>query len=150
MNVKKFEKALKAYSEGKFVIVADDHDRENEGDLILAAEKVTPEAIAFMVRHTSGIIVVSLTGERLDALQLPQMVPENTELHKTAFTISVDGLATTTGISASDRTATIKALIDPQTKPSDLRRPGHIFPLKYREGGVLEKSRPYRSCCRPG
>jgi len=141
MDTKRVEEALKAYGEGKFVIVVDDKDRENEGDLIIAAELLTPELIAFMTRHTTGIICVALTAERLDALRLPQMVPENTEIHKTAFTISVDACnGTTTGVSAADRCATIKALIDPATKPEDLRKPGHIFPLRYREGGVLKRA----------
>ncbi|NGX42200.1 MAG: Riboflavin biosynthesis protein RibBA [Chlamydiae bacterium] len=139
--MKNIEKALTDFAEGKFVIVSDDHNRENEGDLIIAAEKITPEAIAFMVRHTTGIVCVPLTPERLAALQLPQMVPENTEMHRTAFSVSVDYChGTTTGVSSVDRAATIKALIDPETKPSDLRRPGHIFPLKYREGGVLKRA----------
>lgn len=135
------EEAIRAFSEGKFVLVFDDQDRENEGDLILAAEKATPEKIAFMIKHTSGIICVSLTSERLEALRLPQMVAENTEAHHTAFTVSVDCKhATSTGISAKDRAATIAALIDPKTQPTDLRRPGHIFPLRYRQGGVLKRA----------
>lgn len=141
MSSKKIEKVLTAYAAGKLVIVIDDEDRENEGDLCIAAEKITSEAIAFMVRHTTGIVCISLPSERLDELRLPQMVPENTESHKTAFTISVDSLhGTTTGVSAADRASTIKALIDPATNPSDLRRPGHVFPLKYREGGVLKRA----------
>lgn len=135
------EQALEAYRQGKFVIVRDDLDRENEGDLIIAAEKVTPEAIAFMVRHTTGIVCISLTEERLNQLRLPQMVPENTELHQTAFTISVDYCHdTTTGVSAEDRAKTIRALIDPEAYSQDFRRPGHVFPLKYREGGVLKRA----------
>lgn len=133
--------ALKAFAEGKFVIVADDQNRENEGDLIIAAEKVTPENIAFMVRHTSGIICLPLLGERLDELQLPPMVAHNKEIHKTAFSVSVDYRhGTTTGISAADRAATIQALINPATKPNELARPGHIFPLRYVEGGVLKRA----------
>lgn len=141
-NIKcSIDDAIKALSEGKFVIVADDQNRENEGDLILAAEWATPENIAFMIRYTSGIICLSLPQERLQALQLPQMVNENTESHRTAFTISVDyKYGVTTGISASDRAATIRALTDPNTKPEDLLRPGHIFPLKYKEGGVLKRA----------
>lgn len=136
-----FEQALEAYRQGEFVIVTDDLDRENEGDLIIAAEKVTPEAIAFMVRHTTGIVCISLPEEKLVELRLPQMVPENTELHQTAFTISVDYCRdTTTGVSADDRAKTIRALIDPDVKPQDFRRPGHVFPLKYREGGVLKRA----------
>ena len=126
---------------GKIVILMDDEDRENEGDLIMAAEKVTPEAIAFFVRHTSGIICMPMTRERLEQLRLPQMVPDNTEAHRTAFTISVDYKhGTTTGISAHDRAKTIRALADPASKPDDFARPGHIFPLRAAEGGVLTRA----------
>lgn len=135
------EQALNDIKNGKFVIVVDDQDRENEGDLIIAAEKVTPESIAFMIRHTSGIICMPMTGEHLDRLCIPQMVQENTESYRTAFTVSVDvKQGTTTGVSACDRTATILALANPKTHPEDLRRPGHIFPLRYREGGVLKRA----------
>lgn len=141
MGFSTIEEAIDTLVSGKFVIVADDQDRENEGDLIIAAEKITPEAIAFMVRYTTGIICMPMLGERLDDLRLPQMVIDNTESQRTAFTVSVDyKIGTTTGVSASDRTATIKALINPQTQPNDLRRPGHIFPLRYREGGVLKRA----------
>ncbi len=126
---------------GKIVILMDDEDRENEGDLIMAAEKVTPEAIAFFVRHTSGIICAPMTRERLEQLRLPQMVPDNTEAHRTAFTISVDYKhGTTTGISAHDRAKTIRALADNTSKPEDFARPGHIFPLRCAEGGVLTRA----------
>ncbi|MBI2169477.1 MAG: bifunctional 3,4-dihydroxy-2-butanone-4-phosphate synthase/GTP cyclohydrolase II [Actinobacteria bacterium] len=135
------EAAIEAVRRGDLVVVADDADRENEGDLIMAAEKATPEKIGFMVRHTSGVICTPLPGERLDELQLPLMVAENTESMRTAFTISVDARSgVTTGISAADRSATIQALIDPATRPDDLARPGHIFPLRYREGGVLRRA----------
>ena len=135
------EEAIGAVRRGDLVIVVDDADRENEGDLIMAAEKVTPEKIGFMVRHTSGVICAPVPGERLDDLQLPLMVRDNTESHRTAFTISVDvRQGTTTGISAADRAATILSLIDPATRPDDLARPGHIFPLRYREGGVLKRA----------
>lgn len=135
------EKAINEMAAGRFVIVVDDENRENEGDLIIAAEKVTSQSIAFMVRHTCGIICMSMTGERLDELQLPQMVSHNTAAHKTAFTVSVDYLpGTTTGISAEDRTATIRALINPHTDPSELSKPGHIFPLRYSNGGVLKRA----------
>ena len=124
--------------QGQMVIVTDDEDRENEGDLILAAEKVTTKAMGFMIRHTSGVICVPMTGDRLDALQLPLMVEQNRESHRTAFTISVDAArGVSTGISAADRVATVQTLVNPQAKPNDLVRPGHIFPLRYREGGVL-------------
>lgn len=127
--------------DGGMVIVADDEGRENEGDLVMAAEKATPEAIAFFVRFTSGIICMPMTRERLDQLRLPQMVPDNTETHRTAFTISVDyKQGTTTGISAADRAATIRALADPDAKPEDFARPGHIFPLRYTDGGVLTRA----------
>lgn len=130
--------AIDAIANGEFVLVVDDEDRENEGDLILAAEKVTAEQIAFMVRHTSGLICLPVTGERLDELGLPLMVLENTDSHKTAFTVSIDYIpGTTTGISAADRAATIRSVADSRTRPSDLARPGHIFPLRYRDGGVL-------------
>ena len=126
---------------GKMVIMMDDEDRENEGDLIMAAEKATPEAVAFIIRHSSGIICPPMTRERLEELRLPLMVAENTESHRTAFTISVDYKhGTTTGISALDRAKTIRALADPATKPDDLARPGHIFPLRCAEGGVLARA----------
>jgi len=133
--------AVEAIARGEIVVVVDDEDRENEGDLIMAAEFATPETIAFFVRHTSGVICVPLTGERLDDLDIPLMVRENTEAQRTAFTYSVDYRhGTTTGISAADRAATIRALIDADTRPADLARPGHIFPLRYAEGGVLKRA----------
>jgi 3,4-dihydroxy 2-butanone 4-phosphate synthase/GTP cyclohydrolase II len=135
------EDAVAAIGRGEIVVVIDDEDRENEGDLIMAAEYATPEKIAFFVRHTSGVICMPLTAERCDELDLPLMVSHNTESHRTAFTVSVDYRhGTATGISAADRSATIRALIDPDTKPKDLARPGHIFPLQYREGGVLKRA----------
>jgi len=134
------EQALEEIKQGKFVIVVDDQDRENEGDLIIAADMITPQAIAFMVRYTTGIICVSLTGERLDKLHIPLMVAQNTESHRTHFTVSVDSVDTTTGVSAADRAATIKALINPNTHAKDFRRPGHIFPLRYTDGGVLKRA----------
>lgn len=135
------EDAIEAIGRGEIVIVVDDEDRENEGDLIMAADAVTPEALAFFLAHTSGLICVSITGERAEQLELPLMVTANTEVQRTAFTVSVDYRhGTSTGISASDRAATIKALADPHTRPTDLNRPGHIFPLRYREGGVLKRA----------
>ena len=126
---------------GRMVVIADDEDRENEGDLIMAAEAVTPEAIAFIVRHSSGIICQPMTRERLEELRLPQMVSENSESHRTAFTVSVDCKhGTTTGVSAHDRAITIRALANPASKPEDFARPGHIFPLRYAEGGVLMRA----------
>jgi 3,4-dihydroxy 2-butanone 4-phosphate synthase / GTP cyclohydrolase II len=135
------EDAIEEVGAGRMVVVVDDADRENEGDLIIAAEKVTPAAIAFMVRHTSGVICMPVVGERLDDLRLPLMVTDATDVRRTAFTISVDvRRGTTTGISAADRAATIKAMIDPETRPEDLARPGHVFPLRYHEGGVLKRA----------
>jgi 3,4-dihydroxy 2-butanone 4-phosphate synthase/GTP cyclohydrolase II len=135
------ENAIAAIQRGELVVVVDDADRENEGDLIMAAEKVTAETMAFMIRHTSGVICMPMLGERLDDLRLPLMVAHNTEVQRTAFTISVDAVdGTTTGISAADRATTVHALIDPATRPEDLARPGHIFPLRYREGGVLKRA----------
>jgi 3,4-dihydroxy 2-butanone 4-phosphate synthase/GTP cyclohydrolase II len=134
------EKALAAIARGELVVVADDANRENEGDLILAAEKATPAALAFMVRHTSGVICVSLPAERLAELRLPLMVENNTESHRTAFTVSVDlRRGTTTGISAADRSATIRALADPIAQAGDFVRPGHVFPLRCHQGGVLAR-----------
>jgi 3,4-dihydroxy 2-butanone 4-phosphate synthase/GTP cyclohydrolase II len=126
---------------GRVVIVVDDADRENEGDLIMAAEKVTPEAIAFIVRYSSGVICMPVAGDRLDELQIPLMVADNTDQRRTAFTVSVDARrGVTTGISAADRATTIRAIVEPGTTPEDLSRPGHIFPLRYREGGVLKRA----------
>ena len=131
-------------------VVVDDEDRENEGDLVMAAEAATPENIAFFLAHTSGVICVPLLPERADALDLPLMVTANTEAQRTAFTVSVDYRhGTTTGISATDRSSTIAALIDPSTRPNDLNRPGHIFPLRYRTGGVLKRAGPHRGDGRP-
>lgn len=135
------EEAIKAIVNGEFVIVIDDIDRENEGDLILAAEKMTPEKMTFLLQKTSGVVCVPMDRERLEALHLPPMVSQNTEYYRTAFSISVDVLeGTTTGISASDRSKTILALADPSSKANDFRRPGHIFPLQAREGGVLKRA----------
>jgi len=135
------EAAVAAFARGEFVVVVDDADRENEGDLIVAAERVTAEQLGFMVRHTSGLICLPVIGERLDELRLPLMVSENTDARRTAFTVSVDYTpGTTTGISAADRAATCRAVVDPRTGPGDLARPGHIFPLRYREGGVLARA----------
>ena len=134
------EEAIAEIKAGRMVVVVDDEDRENEGDLVMAAEKVTPEAVNFMIRHGCGLVCVPLTAERLEQLDLPQMVSHNTDSHQTAFTVSVDAAAVTTGISAYERAETIRALVDPATGPSDLRRPGHIFPLQAREGGVLRRA----------
>ena len=126
---------------GRMIIVMDDEDRENEGDLIMAAEHATAEAVAFMIRHTSGIICVPMEEAALARLDLPQMVPVNSESQRTAFTVSVDLRAgTTTGVSSADRAATIRALTDPASNPADFARPGHIFPLRSRRGGVLVRA----------
>src|SRR5919205_4231135 len=120
------EQAIEAIARGEFVVVVDDADRENEGDLIIAAEKITPQGIAFMVRHTSGVICLPVVGARLDELRIPLMVADNTESQRTAFTVSVDArVGTTTGISPADRALTIQTLVDGATRPEDLTRPGH-------------------------
>lgn len=135
------EDAIAAMARGEIIVVVDDEDRENEGDLIMTAEAATPENITFFVRHTSGVICAPLEGERLDELDIPLMVRDNTESHRTAFTYSVDYVhGTSTGISAADRSATIRSLIDPRTRANDLARPGHIFPLRASEGGVLKRA----------
>jgi len=133
--------AVEAIKNGEMVIVVDDEDRENEGDLTIAAEKVTPEVINFMARYGRGLICLPMTGERLDALKIPQMVNENTSRFETAFAVSIEARdGTSTGISAADRAATILAAVDPDTKPSDLAQPGHMFPLRARRGGVLVRA----------
>ncbi|HTT68504.1 MAG TPA: bifunctional 3,4-dihydroxy-2-butanone-4-phosphate synthase/GTP cyclohydrolase II [Gemmatimonadales bacterium] len=136
------EQAIADIRAGRLVVVADDEGRENEGDLVAAAEKITPDLINFMTVHGRGLICLTLTGERCEALGLQQMVEHNTEAHETAFTVSVDAGArfgVTTGISAADRATTIRVAIDPVTVPGDLRRPGHVFPLRSRPGGVLQR-----------
>ena len=135
------EEAIEDIKEGKMVIVVDDADRENEGDMIFAAEKVTPESINFISKHARGLVCVPLTRERIEKLDLTPMVKVNTAKLGTRFTVSVDAVYnTTTGISAHDRAQTIKTLIDPQTKPEDLARPGHIFPIQAQDGGVLSRA----------
>lgn len=136
------EEALEDIKQGKVVIVVDDEDRENEGDFITAAANVTPEVINFMATHGRGLICVAITEQKARELQLDMMVPANTSLHETAFTVSIDllGHGCTTGISAHDRSKTVKALIDPNIKPNEFGKPGHIFPLKAKEGGVLRRT----------
>lgn len=134
------EEAIAEIRAGKMVVVVDDERRENEGDLVLAAEKATPEKINFMIKEGRGLICVALTAERRKKLQLPFMTTENTESMGTAFTVSVDSAEATTGISAAERALTIQKLADPATTPEDLRRPGHIFPIQAREGGVLKRT----------
>jgi len=128
-------------SAGKFIIIVDDENRENEGDLAIAAEKVTPQLINFMVTHARGLVCMPITGKRLDELQIPPMVQENTSKFTTAFTVSIEAKnKTTSGISAFDRSATVKAVLDPRTRAEDIARPGHIFPLRAKEGGVLVRA----------
>jgi len=135
------DNAVEAIRDGQMIIVVDDEDRENEGDLTIAAEKVTPEAINFMARYGRGLVCLPMTGERLDELDIPMMVNQNTSRFETAFTVAIEAKRdTSTGISASDRAATVRAAIDPATKPSDLARPGHMFPLRARAGGVLARA----------
>ncbi|UIY23117.1 3,4-dihydroxy-2-butanone-4-phosphate synthase [Rhizobium leguminosarum] len=138
MTIATIEDAISAIASGQMVVVVDDQNRENEGDIVVAADAVTPEAIAFMMTHARGLVCIAMEGERLDALDIPLMVPNNTGSHKTAFTVSVDYLkGTTTGISAADRAATVRALVDDRAKPDEFARPGHIFPLRANPRGVL-------------
>ncbi|TCO78704.1 bifunctional 3,4-dihydroxy-2-butanone-4-phosphate synthase/GTP cyclohydrolase II [Marinisporobacter balticus] len=134
------EEAIEDIKNGKIIVVVDDEDRENEGDLLMAAECVTPEAINFMAKYGRGLICMPIIGERLKELDMPQMVTNNTDNHETAFTVSIDASETTTGISAHERSFTIKKILDKASRPSDFRRPGHIFPLAAKEGGVLKRS----------
>jgi 3,4-dihydroxy 2-butanone 4-phosphate synthase/GTP cyclohydrolase II len=141
MEFDTIESAVAEIAAGRMVILIDDEDRENEGDLVLAAEKVTPDAINFMARHARGLICATLTPERADALHLGPMAHENTATFGTAFTVSVDAIAgVATGISAADRATTVRAIIDPATKPGDLARPGHVFPIRAQPGGVLKRA----------
>lgn len=141
MTISKIEEAVAAIARGDMVIVVDDEDRENEGDIIVASDSITAEQVAFMMNHARGLICVAMPGERLDELDIPLMVPRNTEFHKTAFTVSVDYIpGTTTGISASDRANTVRALISADAKPDDFARPGHIFPLRANPLGVLGRT----------
>lgn len=136
----KIEEIIEDVREGKMVILVDDEDRENEGDVMIGAEMVTPEAINFMATYCKGLICVPMLGERLDELEIHPMVTDNTDNHETAFTVSVDFKTTRTGISAYERAATVSALLDKNNSPKDFRRPGHIFPLRYKEGGVLRRT----------
>lgn len=142
IKLNRIEEAIQDIRAGKLVIVVDDEDRENEGDFITAAQNVTPEIINFMATHGRGLICAAITEDRAKELQLELMVPKNTSAHETAFTVSIDllGHGCTTGISASDRAKTVQALIDPSIKPSDFGRPGHIFPLISKNGGVLRRT----------
>ena len=140
MGFAKVEDALEDVKQGKMLVVVDDEDRENEGDLIIAADRVTPEAINFMATYAKGLICMPVEGERLDALDITPMVANNTDNHETAFTVSVDAYDTETGISAFERCQTVKMMIDPAAKPASFRRPGHIFPLRSVPGGVLRRA----------
>lgn len=141
MGFASISEAIEDIKAGKFVIVVDDEDRENEGDLVITAEKITPEAVNFMAKHARGLICLPITAERLDELDIPLMVNSNTSPFCTAFTVSVEAKQrVTTGISVHDRTETIKAMINPETRPEDIARPGHIFPLRARDGGVLVRA----------
>ncbi|PKA45144.1 3,4-dihydroxy-2-butanone-4-phosphate synthase (plasmid) [Rhizobium sullae] len=140
MAISKIDDAIAAIARGEIVVVVDDRDRENEGDLVIASEAVTPQAIAFMMNQARGLVCVAMEGERLDELDIPLMVPRNTEVLKTAFTVSVDYIPeTTTGISAADRAATVRALVREGSRPDDFARPGHIFPLRAHANGVLSR-----------
>ena len=141
MGLSQISEAIEDIKAGKLIIIVDDEDRENEGDLAMAAEKVTDEAINFMAKHGRGLICMPVTGERLDKLKIPMMVRENTSRFTTAFTISVEAKhGTSTGISAADRAQTVRTIVDPKTKPEDLLMPGHMFPLRARDGGVLVRA----------
>jgi 3,4-dihydroxy 2-butanone 4-phosphate synthase/GTP cyclohydrolase II len=141
LGLNSVEEGIEDIRQGRMVIVVDDEDRENEGDLTAAAEKITPESINFMARYGRGLICLAMTGERLDELHIPMMVGENTSKFGTAFTVSIEARhGVTTGISAADRAKTILTAIDPQTRPSDIVRPGHVFPLRARSGGVLMRA----------
>lgn len=140
MKFSAIEDAIEDVKQGKMVVVVDDEDRENEGDLLMAAEKVTADAVNFMATFGRGLVCMPVAGSRLDELEITPMVAENTDNHCTAFTVSIDAKTVTTGISAYERAITIQTVLNPETKPEDLRRPGHIFPLRYVEGGVLRRA----------
>lgn len=134
------EEAIEDIRQGKIIVVVDDEDRENEGDLLMAADKVSPQAINFMTKYGRGLVCMPIEGSRLAELNIPQMVADNTDSYGTAFTISIDAVETTTGISAQERALTIQKVLDPEARASDFKRPGHIFPLEAREGGVLKRA----------
>lgn len=140
MSFSTIDEALEALRAGRIILVTDDPDRENEGDFICAAEFATPENVAFMAIEGRGLICMPMTGELVDRLALPPMVAKNTDNHETAFTVSIDHVETSTGISAFDRSLTAMKCIDPAAKPEDFRRPGHMFPLRAKAGGVLERN----------
>jgi 3,4-dihydroxy 2-butanone 4-phosphate synthase / GTP cyclohydrolase II len=141
MSLSKIPEAIEDIKNGRFIIIVDDENRENEGDLAIAAEKITPDIINFMAMHARGLICMPITGERLDELKIPIMVQDNTAEYRTAFAVSIEAKGkVTTGISAADRAVTIKTVLDPATKPEDIARPGHTFPLRARNGGVLVRA----------
>ena len=142
MELNTIEEAIEAIKQGEIIIVVDDEDRENEGDFLIAAEKVNPQVINFMATHGRGLICAPLVEERCDELGLNLMVDQNTAAYETPFTVSIDliGHGTTTGISASDRSKTVRALVDLNTRPEELGKPGHIFPLRAKKGGVLRRA----------
>ena len=141
MTLATIKEAIADIKAGKFIVIVDDESRENEGDLAMAAEMIDPDAINFMARYGRGLVCMPIIGERLDELNIPMMVGENTSKHNTAFTISIEAKKkVSTGISAYDRAATVKAVLDPATKPEDIARPGHTFPLRARDGGVLVRA----------
>ncbi len=140
MGFNTIEEAIEDIRAGRMIVVVDDEDRENEGDLVIAAEKVTPEAVNFMAIHARGLICMPVVGSRLDELNIGLMVTDNTDTMCTAFTVSIDAESVTTGISAHERALTVRTVLDPSTTSADIRRPGHIFPLRYREGGVLRRA----------
>ncbi len=146
MKFNTIDEAIADIKNGKMIVVVDDEDRENEGDLLMAAEKVTPEAINFMATYGRGLICMPVVGSRLDELEIGAMVAQNTDNHCTAFTVSIDAASVTTGISAYERAITVQTVLDPCTAPYDLRRPGHIFPLRYCEGGVLRRAGHTEAC----
>ena len=142
--------AVAALAEGRMIVVVDDEQRENECDMVVAADSLTVAQMSFIVRHGTGIVCVPMESGRLDELRLPLMSMENTEAHRTAFTIPVDHVSTSTGVSAADRVATIRALADPGAEAGDFRRPGHVFPLRYAEGGSVRRPatpKPPSTCC---
>ncbi|NPV91390.1 MAG: bifunctional 3,4-dihydroxy-2-butanone-4-phosphate synthase/GTP cyclohydrolase II [Firmicutes bacterium] len=140
MRLNTIDEVIQDIKAGKMIIVVDDEDRENEGDLLMAAEKATPADINFMATHGRGLICMPVIGERLDQLEIKDMVVQSNDYLGTAFTVSIDAVDTTTGISAHERAYTVQKVLDPRTKPEDIRRPGHIFPLRYKEGGVLRRA----------
>ena len=146
MSLNTIQEAIEDIKAGKMIIVVDDEDRENEGDLLMAAEMATPEAINFMATHGRGLICMPIIGERLDELDIQAMVSQSSDYLGTAFTVSIDAMDTTTGISAYERSQTIKKILESDTRPKDIRRPGHVFPLRYKEGGVLRRAGHTEAC----